>query len=1040
MINLKRGALLFGFLNFVFLPLSSFSFPQLQQWKLFYAEPRKTYWQDEKITLGLYFPKDAQGTLTLLAKQREASPTALLLREWINAKAGETLLWELPPYTMSSGSYLLVAKLNEEEIASQELLLISPIPITHFLIGSTASPEVNAAIGATWAPLDLYNYAKLDGEGNFLPDPLTPSLFEQGVERLIANGLKGFVWQGLWSGYVLHQPFEAGASFLDPQIENIAMQRAELGAQQARRFLSTIASLGAMDEPGLNYGVVKEGPYAGQILSLFPDAFLRLAYEKLTNRPLPSDPRDLSPQDWLSWMRWRANIMGNFFNKAKLHIKKISPKLPWGQDIYAAFAINDGTNPFAQRLNDVPTTHSFMFWRGVAEQSWSFALERVGVRDKRFHFASNTLYFTPNNPDEELLAEMVTNYAVMDGVGMLWHLNFQDAQNLKSSIERLRRLGDFILSTLPARHPIGVLYSFTEAVMRLKEAGEVPNEEIYRIPRDYAYECFALYHALRRAGFTADIVHEWEIEESGLKGRKVLWLVGIKHPLPKMVIKGLEEFVKEGGKLFADGGTKWLPPNIQVRKTTLDMALYPQKIAQWEKRGQDLWLKGEWNEASKFWRQELSDELLDEYGNLLRAFLSSAMGDKEMEIRGKGIIPGKWTGGEGRFYLLLNDLQNPPRLIEREIEGKKVELYPASDWGEAKDVAVILNNLGKDEALYILEGRDWTKTRKLYVEKGKPILLNFQPTEMKVIAVLPNPVEKLELKVALDKRDSWAINIQVTCKGKNDRRILVPLPLEVVINSPSGEKLLLHRATDSKGIYRETIPLPVLNIPTEQYSIRVKELFSGKDGEERVSIPPAPPLKLRPLPDVLIYDEGAIRSLLNSGKVLVVVIGEKASKEEGKMAEELAKKLIKKGIPVVVREERTVWRKGRYPKVFTAAERRGDKWFDLEIEEREKRQRPWEKLRVWAGENGYPPTLPDAFEVKDDLILVGTDSSSILIQALQRASILYRVANGYFPGKGRGVLEYAWSPFALGKDVILVTGSDAKGVERATQRLLSLVE
>lgn len=1031
----KAPILLITYFSLLLLPISLHS---SSEWKLFFAEPRKTFWPEENITAGLLVPSGIKGEVSLFLESKQPFHSWFILKERIQTHESTTFLWEFEPFALQPNEYKLSGRFEGEEVASIEFRVVSSLPPTHFLIGSTAPPEVNREIGATWAPLDLYNYAKLDGEGNFIYDPLQPSLFELGVERLIANGLRGFVWQGLLSGYVLHQPFESGASFLDPQIERISMQRSELGAQQARRYLQTVSSLGAMDEPGLNYGVVKKGNYAGQILSLFPDSFTRYAYEKIIKYTLPNDPRELPPHEWLRWMRWRSEIMGNFFRKVKEHIKRISPSIPFGQDIYASFAINDGTNPFSQRLNDTPTTHSFMFWRGVCEQSWSFALERVGVRDRRFHFASNTTYFVPNYPDEVLLAEMVTNYAIMDGVGMLWHLNFQDAKNLKPSIERLRKWGDFVLSTLPARHPIGVLYSFTEAAMRLKEAGEVSNEEIYRIPRDYAYQCFALYHAIRRAGFTSDIIHEWEIEEGGLKGRKILWLVGIRHPLPQKLVSELKRFIKEGGKLLADATTTWLPPELSITKVNIDSTLFVQRISEWDRKGQELWEKGECTEASKWMRQELSDELLDEYGKMLRSLLRSALGNFEIEINGKGIIPGKWVGGKGIFYLFLNDSQKVSNPIEREIGGKKVLVYPASDWGEAKGIRVSLGNLRGNEGIYILEGKDWSKTRRLPSSRDVNLQLDFEPAEMKIIAVLPMPIENLTLKANLENKKWRKLVFEVTCNSKEGQKIPVPLPLEIVLQDPSGNSTVIHRSTNAKGIYKEAIPLG-FNAPSGKWRIMVKELFSGKNEEIQIYVPSLPPLKPRPLPAVLVFDENAIRSLLRSGKPIVVVIGEKASDGERQIAVKLMENLKRKGVNARIREENRVWRKGRYPKVFPAVERSNEEWKDLREEEREKRRRPWVKLRIWAGENGYPPTLPDAFEVEDNLILIGTDKSSLLIKALQRASILPRVANEYFPGRGRGLLEYAWSPFALGKDVVLVTGSDVLGVKKSADHFLSLL-
>ncbi|MFA4015466.1 MAG: hypothetical protein RUDDFDWM_000549 [Candidatus Fervidibacterota bacterium] len=1036
--NLRRMAgECFALLFFFIVSPPVLSDPEL---KLFICEPRKAFWQSEKIYFGLFSPKDVSGELCIYAQAGKTSSAPYqLLKEKMSLKGGETVVWQLPAYFLKPGRYHLIAQINGKVVGKEELHISSILPPTHFLIGSTAPLEENLKIGATWVYLDLYNYAKVDGEGNFIPDPLTPSMFERGVERLISNGLKGFVWQGLWSGYVLHQPFESMASFLDPEIRKVAMQRAELGAQQARRFISTVASLGGMDEPGLNYGIVKEGRFSGQAFSLFPDFFTRLASEKVLKRPLPSDPRELPQDEWLSWMHWRANIMGEFFKEAKQHVKKVDPELPWGQDIYASFAINDGTNPFLQRLNDIPTTHSFMFWRGVAEQSWHFALEKVGRRDKRFHFASNTTYFTPNSPDEVSLAEMVTNYAVMDGVGMLWHLNFQSAKNLKPSFERIRKFGDFILATLPARHPIGVLYSFTEAAMRLKEAGEVPNSEIYRIPRNYAYECFALYHAIRRAGYTVDLIHEWELKEDGLKGRKALFLVGIKHPLPKEIVNRIRDFQRSGGKLFADTTTSWSPPELQISRIPIDMSSYVHRIEDLEKTANELMSKENYTEASKIMRQAVSDALLDEYADVLSTVLAQTLGKFEIEVSKRGIIPGKWVSGEGRYYLLLNDAQRAsPQEVEREIKGRKVKLYPASDWDELKGVTVKFNALRSGEAVYILEGRDWATTRRLTLKPGASLKLDFEPTEMKIIAILPQPIEQVRLRAKMVAKQGRFLELTANCYGKGNRLISAALPLKVTITDAQGDQIQLWRSTDSKGVYKESIPIGSNETPGK-WRISVEELFSGKKEVVEISVPTSPPSKLKIIPDVLTCDASAIRSLLKSGRKIIIVVGEKASEEEKEIAKELCERLRAKGISVFVEDEHLVWRKGRYPKVFPAIEKRGEKWFEVTEEERERRRKPWVKLRIWAGENGYPPTLPDAFEVGEDLILVGTDSSSTLIKALQRASILPFVANDYFPGKGRGLLEYSWSPFALGKDVILVTGSDPAGVRKAAQELLTLL-
>ncbi|MGB9607276.1 MAG: hypothetical protein ACPL7E_01935, partial [bacterium] len=249
-----------GFVSFIILILlGAVSLFPFSPAKLFICEPRKTFLDEESFLLGLFSPKDISGKLRIYAQASGTSHHHLLLREKIRIGKGETAILRMPAHCLKPGVYHLFAEMDKELIGEEELTIVPSLSSTHFLIGSSASPEENREIGANLAPLDLYNYAKLDGEGNFLPDPLTPSLFEIGAERLLKNGLKGFVWQGLWSGYVLHQPFEAMASFLDPDIRKTAMQRAEIGAQQARRYKNIIVSFGGMDEPGLNYGIVKEG-------------------------------------------------------------------------------------------------------------------------------------------------------------------------------------------------------------------------------------------------------------------------------------------------------------------------------------------------------------------------------------------------------------------------------------------------------------------------------------------------------------------------------------------------------------------------------------------------------------------------------------------------------------------------------------------------------------------------------------------------------------------------------------------------------------
>lgn len=1027
--------------------------------RLFLGDARTSFYQTERVPLGLWSSQAVSGELTLTGQRvTGAGPSVesiTLLEQKVSLDAGETLLWDLAPHGLRAGEYQLTAQVAGQSATLGKLSVISPIPQSNFLVGCTAGPEESVQVGATWTGTGgLYGYSKLDGQGNFAPDPLTPSSYEQGMSRLLGQGLRAFVWQGLWSGYVVHQPYLSWGSCCDPGLFEVAMQRAEIGAQQARRFLPAIASLGGMDEPGLGYGVAPEGKFAGQIMTTFPSGFERAEYERQTGVKLPPDPRTLPEDQWLKWYRWRAGIYERFFAEAKRHIKRVEPRLPFGQDLYASTAANDGTHPFGQRVNDVPTTHSFMFWSGAGEQNWNFALERTARRDKRFHFASNTTYFSFNNPDEAMLAEMVTNYAVMDGVGMLWHLSYSDHRNLKPSFERLTRFGDFINGTMPDVAPVGVLYSFSEVAMRVKEAGEVPNAELYNVCFRYAAECFALYRALRRAGFLADIVHEEEIPEGGLKGRKAVWLAGLHHRLPSKASAGLAEFVRSGGTVFSDATTDAeslglpLSPPRSVLRTTVDYS----RFFKWrQERGDEadrLWKDKRYLEASRQTNQWESEAYINRHvPAIVQAMQEEAAGKAsrkpEVERSEPAVIWGKWTAGRGRYYCLLNDSQDPPTQPDfAPSDAGGARIFRASYWGEAKGVQVTLNNFKDSEAAYVIEGKDWQTTRRLEVRPAKPMRMDFEPTEMKIVCVLPEAIRELAVAVRW-QQNSESISVSADVVGQGGA-LPAPVPLEVVIKDPQGqERYRVYRSTTMHGVYAERFPV-ALNDPSGRWRVTVTELLSGKAETREVGLERRGDF-LRPAPEVQGFDRKPIHALLKSGQAIVVVLGDRASDDEKAIAHELAQRLSQQGVKAEVKDETAVRRKGRYPKVFASIKQEegaaGDfkgRWKDLTIAEREQQRKEWETLEDWPGGYGCPPSPPDAFEVDHHLVLVGTDKSSTLIQALQRASLLPRVANDYFPGRGRGLLEYAWSPFALGKDVVLVTGTDAQGVRAAMQRLASL--
>jgi hypothetical protein len=72
------------------------------------------------------------------------------------------------------------------------------------------------------------------------------------------------------------------------------------------------------------------------------------------------------------------------------------------------------------------------------------------------------------------------------------------------------------------------------------------------------------------------------------------------------------------------------------------------------------------------------------------------------------------------------------------------------------------------------------------------------------------------------------------------------------------------------------------------------------------------------------------------------------------------------------------------------------------------------------------------------LILLGDSETSQLVAALQASELLVQVADARYPGPGKALLSFAWSPFALGKNAILIGASDVAGIAAGIARLVNL--
>jgi len=118
-----------------------------------------------------------------------------------------------------------------------------------------------------------------------------------------------------------------------------------------------------------------------------------------------------------------------------------------------------------------------------------------------------------------------------------------------------------------------------------------------------------------------------------------------------------------------------------------------------------------------------------------------------------------------------------------------------------------------EKQVYILEGRDWATTRRLPSKPGASLELDFEPTEMKIIAVFPRSIEQVKLGAKVVTKQAIFLELSANCYGRGNRAISAALPLKVTITDPQGSQIQLWRSTDPKGVYKESIPIGFNEIP-----------------------------------------------------------------------------------------------------------------------------------------------------------------------------------------------------------------------------------
>ncbi len=100
--------------------------------------------------------------------------------------------------------------------------------------------------------------------------------------------------------------------------------------------------------------------------------------------------------------------------------------------------------------------------------------------------------------------------------------------------------------------------------------------------------------------------------------------------------------------------------------------------------------------------------------------------------------------------------------------------------------------------------------------------------------------------------------------------------------------------------------------------------------------------------------------------------------------------------------------------------------------------KPWTRLQSHSGAHQLPPQLPEAYTTDGHLILLGDSTTSHATAVLQASDLLTQLVDQAYPGAGKSLVSFVWSPFAVEKNAIVIGASDQMGLQVGAKQLIHL--
>ena len=705
------------------------------------------------------------------------------------------------------------------------------------------------------------------------------------------------------------------------------------------------------------------------------DRFMTAEFTRLTGHPVPKQ-EDVATNPALvsRYQQYRNEVIELFDREMKAAMREVQPHAKMANQTFADILTGSGLYPNNHVSLDIQSTHIYDHW--PTSNNWmSFAVNLR--RANRPVFGARPLW-------------------VYTGCYGIVEDQWRAAWALALS-EKVEGHGYFLGAGEMSEGLPWVEYSIAEMV-RLNRintqygnfllALEKPVEPLalwYSLAqagasppsRAYEQQVVGAYFALKRAHFPVTVITDEDVRAGLLKEHRVLMLTDA-HYLPEDLLAAVHAFRAGGGRIVSDNqSTLEFPALTRLSVNFREFAATQTEIGQ-------AWTENQ--PVSMLLRRDLfSDASIIRQLPILDQELSPLVARPVIATSHDTFISVQ-RQGEASYVFLANEASVYGHTNEGRHWITMQESVPAVDR--------ITMPFARGKAVY-----DLFTGERLMLDAQGSVTLRLPMGGLRVLCVFPKPLQEPQLSVTRTA-DGAQLEVSASARGAG------VIPAELQLHDAQGAlvqrrfvAVKLARNDSNRWSYRLAE-----NDPSGAWKVSLRNVLSGQTTVATVNVPAKTAVQgiVNALTQVKTYDERSYAPFIKRPGLLIV---------PGEGYDEHAR-ILAAALNAEVRQPDDILKPDVYPELLDPEKNKG----------------------VWM----MPRPKPLNLSAGANLIVLGEPGNNSVLKELNTSGMLSQPIYPATLGKGQGVVQYVWSPFDRGKDVVMLAAIDAEGMTAASQRFLSI--